>query len=300
MKPKEKENKLQVQVRRANESIWIQGKIDVVPRKAFSVLIWNAMKQDFLKQDEFTIRRTELIELIGWDSTNKKKLRRALVTLTVTGVEFDIRAEKPSDSEYDATQLLGSVGVHKGQIVYTFSKMLKEKLLVPEFYTWLKIEQLKSFKSKHALALYEALKQCQNVEEKIESTGWISLSVFRKLMGCEGPYWNDFKQLNSKIILKALNQINTCSDIFARMERKKKGRRVTDIKFIIKQSKEPSLLGIQEQLQIDLHPEKDYRELAKTCWQKCFGNCGSVWSNHQDKEDECRYCQKFSQNVSES
>jgi hypothetical protein len=294
MKTKEFEDKLEL--RKANESIWVAGNISVVPRKAFNVLLWNAMKKFDL--EEFTMKTSELCMLIGWTSTNKKKLQGALRTLRSTGVEWDIKIGKKS--VWGTSTLLSDVELCGGKITYSFSKKLKEKLLNPEFYTWLHIERLRAFKSKHALALYEALKQCQNMEKKINSTGWIPLAVFRKLMNCEGSYWNSFNQFHSKVIHLAMVQINQYSDIVVQLEIKRTGRRISDLKFTIKQNKQPSLFAINEQLQIEMNPERDFRKQARECFHSKignFGNCGSRFSNHLQPIDICHFCEKFSQNT---
>ena len=281
-----------LQLKKANESIMIEGKIGLLPRKLFNCLLFYALKN--FAQDRFVVQKSMVCELVGWKSRDDKELRSALRVLSSTTIEWDIRAGK--DSEWGISSLVASAKLHRGEIVFTFSQDLKERLLCPQLYSWLRLEPMKLFTSKYSLALYELLARYA----KVGSTGPISLQEFRKLMGTEGEYFNQFKELNRKVIKLALGEINRYSEIRVRLKSTGKGRKVTHVKFLIEPNRQPSLYTMQEQLQVDLHPEKDYRELAKTCWQRCFGNCGSVWSNHKDKIDECRYCQKFSQNVSES
>ena len=284
-----------LQLKKANESIMIEGKIGLLPRKLFNCLLFYSLKH--FAQDRFVVQKSMVYELVGWKSRDDKELRSALRVLTGTTIEWDIRAGK--DSEWGISSLVASAKLHKGEIIFTFSQDLKERLLCPQLYTWLRLEPMKLFTSKYSLALYELLARYA----KVGSSGPISLQEFRKLMGTEGEYFNQFKELNRKVIKLALGEINRYSEIRVRLESTGKGRKVTHVKFLIEPNRQPSLYTIQEQLQIEMNPEKDYRKQARECFHSKignFGNCGSRWSNHENKEDICRYCQKFSQNVSES
>jgi hypothetical protein len=292
-----KAHEMQLMVKKANPAIWVQGKVDVVPRRIYNILLWNASQN--LQADEFVIQRKDLFTLMGWKTTNKEKLKSALAQLAETRVQWDIDSGKKS--VWGTSALLADVEyVQGGKIVYSFSKKLKERLLCPTIYTWLRLEQCKVFKSKYSLALYEILQQRQNEKKKIKSTGWIRIEQFKKLMGVESHYWDDYQRFSSQVIMKALSQVNKNSDIIAVLERKKTGNKITHIKFGILPNKQPSLFG-QEQLQTTMKPEiKDCREMAKTCWKKCFGNCGSRWDAHSQKADECFWCPKFTSNRQEA
>jgi len=280
-------------VQKANQAIAISGRHGLLARKIFNVLLFHARKD--LEKSKFILKRSELAELVGYNSQDDEQLKEALRLLMTTIVEWSVIRPGKKRKGWAASTLVADAELLDGQVSYSFSESLKGKLLCPEIYTFLHLERLKLFSSKHSLAIYELLKRY----EKIFSTGWISLGEFRKFTGTTGKYYNQFGQLNRKVIRLALGEINSCSDISAELEVRRTGRRISDIKFRIKQSEEPSLFSMNEQLQVGIPTERDYREEAKTCWQRCFGNCGSRWDAHKDKIDECRYCQKFSSNRQE-
>jgi len=289
-------------LRKPNESIAIavDCKHGLLARKIYNVLLFNARKN--LEKDEFSINRNEFCELVGYESKDDGVLKEILLSLMRVTVTWDIIRPGKKRVGWAGTTLVSGAELREGQIVYRFDSLLKENLLNPKsYFTLLPIQPLSLYSSKHALILHELCKQYQNMEDK--KTPWIPISIFRELMGTTGKYYDNFGQLNRQVIKKALVQINKFSDMQVTMESKRTKRHITEIRFLIAKNEQESLLSIQDQLQVQLHPaEKDLRVQSQKCFQGVgnFGNCGSIWSNHEKKEDICRYCQKFSQNVSES
>lgn len=61
------------------------------------------------------------------------------------------------------------------------------------------------------------------------STGWWELDRFRRLIGAENVTYDQFKNLNKKIIAPSVSEINKSSDIFIEAEFQKEGRKITAI-----------------------------------------------------------------------
>ncbi len=107
------------------------------------------------------------------------------------------------------------------------------KLFNPEIYARINLGIQRKFTSGYALALYE---NCLRFR-KVGSTGWLPLELLRKLLGIEdNSYYSDFRRLNSKVIKPAVQQVNKTSDIYLEAETKAEKRRITAIRFAVKES----------------------------------------------------------------
>ena len=290
MKKKEPKNKLQLQ--KAQEAIFVEGSIGLLARKCFNVLLFHALKK--FELDEFHLKRSELSALIGYNSHDDESLKDALGEIMSTRLEWDTlgAGKKPF---HEKSPLLSYVGLSKGKISYSFHPKLKEKLLCPTLYTWLKLEPMKAFSSKYSLTLWEILSKF----EEVESTGFKEIREFRKLLGAEGKYFDSFMKFNAKVLKPSVLEINRYAEFTVAMECRRTGRKISHIKFIIKPNKQPSLFGMNQQLQISMNPEKDLREQSRKCFHSKignFGNCGSRYSNHLEPTDICHFCEKFNQN----
>ena len=120
---------------------------------------------------------------------------------------------------------------------------MAQKLYDPKIYALINVQIQRNFSSGHGLALYE---NCYRFV-RTGSTGWWALDVFRKLMGVDGSdYYSSFKHLNAKIIKPAVAEVNKSSDILIEPEFQKKGRTVTDIRFLIKGNPQKAMFEIDD------------------------------------------------------
>ena len=269
-------------LRKSNEAIHIAGKLSLLDRKLFNVLLVFSFKH-LTKKETYTVTRKELCGLAGFDSKDDTRIKASLRRLNTTQIEWDILAKKKSQSEWGISTLLSSVVFKGGKCEYSFSPHLREKLLNPKIYTLFHLAIQRRFNSGYTLALYENLKRYLNVR----SSGWIEIKTFRKLIGADTEYYENFKMLNYRIIRPAVEEINKYSDIVVEPEYKREKRRITAIRFKIKKNKQPSLFKMEAEL---------YKAEAQKCWKSTYGNCAATWDRYKDVTDHaCHYCTKFSQ-----
>lgn len=99
------------------------------------------------------------------------------------------------------------------------------------------------FTSGHGLALYE---NCYRFV-RTGSTGWWPIDTFRRLMGVDdSAYYESFKHLNAKIIKPAVDEVNRTSNIDIAPEFQKRGRAVTEIRFLIRENKQLAMFDIDD------------------------------------------------------
>ena len=222
-------------------AIHISGKLSLLQRKLSNVLLLNAYDALTTAQTHSIDART-LATIAGYNSNDFDTLRASLRALAETVAEWDMLDEQ-GRQEWGVSSLLSFAKLKNGVCEYAYSPALAQKLHDPKIYALINVHIQRNFSSGHGLALYE---NCYRFV-RIGSSGWWSLETFRKLMGVQGStYYESFKHLNAKIIKPAVGEVNKCSDIVITPEFRKKGRAVTDIRFLIRENRQTAMFQIDD------------------------------------------------------
>ena len=222
-------------------AIHISGKLSLLQRKLSNVLLLNAYDA-LTSAQTHTIDARTLAMMVGYNSNDFDTLRASLRALAETVAEWDMLDEQ-GRQEWGVSSLLSFAKLKNGVCEYAYSPALAQKLYDPKIYALINVQIQRNFSSGHGLALYE---NCYRFV-RTGSTGWWPLEVFRKLMGVDGSdYYSSFKHLNAKIIKPAVKEVNKSSDILIEPEFQKKGRSVTDIRFLIKGNPQKAMFEIDD------------------------------------------------------
>lgn len=222
-------------------AIHISGKLTLLQRKLSNVLLLNAYDA-LTSAPTHTIDARTLAMMVGYNSNDFDTLRASLRALAETVAEWDMLDEQ-GRQEWGVSSLLSFAKLKNGVCEYAYSPALAQKLYDPKIYALINVQIQRNFSSGHGLALYE---NCYRFV-RTGSTGWWALDVFRKLMGVDGSdYYSSFKHLNAKIIKPAVAEVNKSSDILIEPEFQKKGRTVTDIRFLIKGNPQKAMFEIDD------------------------------------------------------
>ena len=222
-------------------AIHISGKLSLLQRKLSNVLLLNAYDSLTSAQSHSIDART-LAMMVGYNSNDFDTLRSSLRALAETVAEWDM-LDQDGKQEWGVSSLLSYAKLKNGVCEYSYSPALAQKLHDPKIYALINVNIQRNFSSGHGLALYE---NCYRFV-RTKSTGWWSLETFRKLMGVDGSsYYESFKHLNAKIIKPAVQEVNKSSDIEITPEFQKKGRAVTDIRFLIKENPQLAMFQIDD------------------------------------------------------
>ena len=218
-------------------AIHISGKLTLLQRKLSNVLLLNAY-DTLTSARSHTIDARTLAMMVGYNSNDVDSLRASLRALAETVAEWDMLDEQ-GHQEWGVSALLSFAKLKNGVCEYAYSPALAQKLHDPKIYALIQ----RNFTSGHGLALYE---NCYRFV-RTGSTGWWSLDIFRKLMGVDGSaYYESFKHLNAKIIKPAVAEVNKSSDIIIEPQTRKKGRAVSDIRFLIKENPQMAMFQIDD------------------------------------------------------
>lgn len=89
------------------------------------------------------------------------------------------------------------------------------------------------FQSTYGLALYENCNRFQDIGQ----TPWFTLAKFRKLMGVEEGKYKIFRDFKSRVLDKAVEEVNKYSTLEVSPQVRKQNRQVVSIQFLIKKPK---------------------------------------------------------------
>lgn len=222
-------------------AIHVSGKLTLLQRKLSNVLLLNAY-DTLITRPTHRIDARTLCLMIGYNSNDTATLREALRGLAETVAEWDMLDEK-GRQEWGVSSLLSYAKLKGGICEYAYSPALAEKLHDPKVYALINLNIQKRFTSGHALALYE---NCYRFV-RTGSTGWLTLEIFRRLMGVDdSDYYRTFKHLNAKVIRPAVEEINRASNIHVTPEFHRTGRTVTEIRFLIRENPQLAVFEIDD------------------------------------------------------
>ena len=218
---------------RLNEAIQINSAITLLQRKTWNVLLANAFDK-LLDEEIHVMDLSELRSILGLNGRNDERLRQLLVELNTCQIEWNILG-KDKSAEWVTTTFLAGAEIKNGRVYYGYFKDLKEKLYSPRMYARINLSMQNKFSSKYALALYELFVDYFDVSRNYGETPWISVPIFRKLMGIADDEYPRFYDLKKRAITLAVDEIHGMPDINFLIEDcyKTHGRTVKKIKFKI-------------------------------------------------------------------
>jgi hypothetical protein len=217
-------------------AIHVSGELSLVERKLSNVLLLNAY-DDLLTVRTHRIRVTALMVILGWDEgKNVTALRAALRKLATTAIDFNVMGD--ANEPWGVATIISFAEIEDGWCTYRYDEAMAARLFDPIMYATVNLGVQRKFAGSYTLALYE---NCLRYA-KVGSTGWLDLNVLRRLLGASQEYYDDFRRLNSKVIQKAVAEVNKVSDIQVEAELRKQGRSVVAVRFLITQGPQPSLL----------------------------------------------------------
>jgi hypothetical protein len=221
--------KAEENVIKASAAIQISGKITLLQRRAWNVLLAHAY-DELPTKDRHSIHVVDLIRILEFNSDRDEYLKDALRALTSCKVEWDI-LDKDGEPTWGIAALLAGAQITRGICTYTFEPMLREKLHNPRIYARLCLSLQNRFESKYSLTLWEICTDYLGSKRDHGETPWIEINGFRDLMGLGDNEYSAFRDVNKRIIIQPIAEINRISDFRVTVEYRHKGRKVTALKF---------------------------------------------------------------------
>lgn len=221
-------------------AIHTNGSLSLLERKMANVLLLNAY-EELLTKRSHSIKVQLLSTMLGWnESNNTERLKLALESLASTPITFN--EMKDGKESWRVMSMISYGHIEGGICTYRYDEYLAERMFDPEIYATINLGIQRKIDGSYALSLYENCLRYKSVG----STGWWDLQLFRRLVGAENDYYDDFRRLNSKIIKNAVSEINKVTDIHIEPEFKKLGRKVTGLRFTIAENSQQSLFSPED------------------------------------------------------
>ncbi len=225
------------------------GRLGFLHRKLYNVMIANAYEGLGEGRSQFSIPASMMAELAGFDSNNYQVLYdhcRALMQTEVLTLNFDNRQKgrggrpaRTTRPRRGGTTLIADFDVIEGGTInYSFSSKMAGLLHDPEQYIWMALSIQNRFSSKYELSLFE---NCIRYVG-IGSTGFKDVEEWRAVLGAEEPTYDQFKDLNKKVLKPAAAGVNGKSGILVVPEFERSNRRIARIKFNVRENPQLSLL----------------------------------------------------------
>ena len=235
------------EVIKASPAIQIQSRISLLQRRAWNVLLANAYNE-LPDKDIYSVSIVELAAKLGFGKGNQEYLKEVLKSIVDCKVEWNILG-KDKEEEWGVASLLAEVRIRDGICFYQFPHTLRLKLHNPRVYAKLNLRLQNQFRSRYALVLWEVCFDYFDTDRDQGETPFITIEVFKGLMGLEKDEYSVFKELNRNVIKPAVSEINGLTNYHVEVDQKRKGRRIAELKFRITKVKQ---IPIQESLFPDI------------------------------------------------
>lgn len=202
---------------------------------AFSSLAECDVNPEFFRNVRFTIRASDYMALYGVDrATAYQALREASERLFNRYFTYDELVDKDLMLyERIKSRWVTKIGYQDSQAYITF--FLSDDVLslvgnLKEQYTYLNLYKFANLTSIHAIRVYEMLMQWR----KTKAPPTIALDELRLRLGVADDEYPRMDNFKSRVLDMAISQINEYTDITAKYEQIKEGRKITGFKFSYK------------------------------------------------------------------
>lgn len=216
-------------------AIHISGNLSLVQHKLNNAFLH--LSAPYLKVDEIHQAPLRTIcNLIGYDSNDIAPIKRDIEILNQTTVVWDLMNDDGS-KEWGTAPLVAGVKIVDGMVFWSYSPFLKEKLIESRVFGLINMTYQPLFRSRYGLRLYENCVRFRNTG----STGFISLELWRALLGIQEDQHTEFKYFKRDALMPGIREVNELTDIHIDPEYKKGARgTITHIKFLIHPKSAPS------------------------------------------------------------
>jgi len=222
-------------------AIHVSNELSLLERKVSNVLLKNAWEH-LSDREIHTISIRDLADMVGFDSKDVEKIKEALRALRSTEIQWNILGQDRKNSVWGVSGILASVQIHEGEGIcqYAYPPHLRNILRNPNIFARINLLIQRQFGSKYALGLWEyasgelALSGTESISEQECLTEWVTIEMFRDLLGSNNPTYDEFKIFNRDVLKPAISEVNRVSNLEIRdTEYRREKRKITALRFSI-------------------------------------------------------------------
>lgn len=219
-------------------TIHCSNTLTLLQRKITNALLYHAYKELMLKSEhEITVK--QLCRLIGYQGNNHAVIKDALKGLISTIIEWNVVNDETGAENWTASSIIASVSLEGPLCYYAYSPRMKQLLHSPSMFGKIDLVIQSRFRSSYGLALYENCIRYRGLPQ----TKWFDIDLFKKLMGVQIGKYDIFRDFKRRVLDKAIDEVNTYSDLIISADFVREGRKVKKIRFILKDRAKKTRLG---------------------------------------------------------
>ena len=234
----EVKTELKSELKKHAATIHCSNTLSLLQRKISNALLYHAYRE-LLEKDEHEISIKQLCRLIGYAGNNHAVIKEALKALISTVIEWNLISDETGQENWTASSMIASVSLEGPHCYYAYSARMKKLLYSPSMFGKIDLVIQSHFRSSYGLALYE---NCIRYHG-LPYTKWLEMDVFKKLMGVPQNLYPVFRDFKRRVLDKAINEVNTYSDLVISPDFIKEGRRVAKIRFMLKGRAKKTRIG---------------------------------------------------------
>jgi plasmid replication initiation protein len=219
-------------------TIHCSNSLSLLQRKITNALLYHAYKELMLK-DEHEITVKQLCRLIGYQGNNHSAIKEAFKDLLSTVIEWNLINDETGTENWTASSILASVSLEGPLCYYAYSPRMKQLLHSPSMFGKIDLVIQSRFRSSYGLALYENCTRYRGLPH----TKWFDMELFKKLMGVPAGKYDVFRDFKRRVLDKAVEEVNTYSDLVIESEFVREGRKVIKVRFKLKERAKKTRLG---------------------------------------------------------
>lgn len=219
-------------------AIHCSNTLSLLQRKITNALLYHAYKELMLK-DEHEITVKQLCRLIGYQGNNHAAIKDAFKELISTVIEWNLINDETGAENWTASSILASVSLEGPLCYYAYSPRMKQLLHSPSMFGKIDLVIQSHFRSSYGLALYENCIRYRGLPH----TKWFDMELFKKLMGVPAGKYDVFRDFKRRVLDKAIEEVNTYSDLVIEAEQLREGRKVVKVRFKLKERAKKTRLG---------------------------------------------------------
>lgn len=233
-------------------TIHCSNTLSLLQRKISNALLYHAYKELMLR-DEHEITVKQLCRLIGYQGNNHAVIKEALKSLISTIIEWNLIDDETGLENWTASSIIASVSLEGPLCYYAYSPRMKQLLHTPSMFGKIDLVIQSKFRSSYGLALYENCIRYRGLPH----TKWFDMELFKKLMGVPQGKYDIFRDFKRRVLDKAIDEVNTYSDLIIVAEYVREGRKVARVRFKLKERAKKTRLGNSKAL---THTDTDLKE----------------------------------------
>jgi hypothetical protein len=207
--------------------------LTLVQKKLANAFLKHAINNEPDAKGWWEIPLGKLREEIDFPSSNTKYLKDAARAMVQIPFEFDLLAPESKRVDWQVQALFPAVGVKDGVMRFRISPEIYDELHWPEIYAIIDMAVVRRLKTVSAMCVWEFCVRFENLGHT-PSMPW---EQFRDVVLGDHPgdkILLEYKYLKSRVLAKAIKEINEESNHVIELKETRAGRRVSEIQFLVK------------------------------------------------------------------